>query len=188
MGPATCTPTGTLHAGLERFGPSYMQFMNDFADALHKENLVLTVFIAGCCGWKDSNTTSPAGHCADAVATHDFCGATCLDWSNSSVDWVLSGATYSGTMRNNPKSPRGADSLKALVGNAAHVIGTPKYGIGLKGGLSWAGADTPFGQPDRDMIDWWHRQGVKHVAKFMDEPLSQAEWDMWGYHLHGPAV
>ena len=46
--------------GLERFGPSYMEFMNDFADALHKENLTLTVFIGGCCGWKDSNTKAPA--------------------------------------------------------------------------------------------------------------------------------
>jgi hypothetical protein len=92
---------------------------NEFADALHKEGLILTVFIAGCCGWADPNTTAPAGHCADAVATHDFCGATCLDWRNSSVDWVLSGATYSGTMRNSARSPRGADNLKALVGNAA---------------------------------------------------------------------
>jgi hypothetical protein len=58
------------------------------------------------------------------------------------------------------------------------VIGTPKYGIGMKGGLSWDGVDTPFGQPDRDMIDYWHEQGVRHVAKFMDEPGSQAEWDM----------
>ena len=44
-----------------------MSFMNQFADALHKENLTLTVFIGGCCGWKDPNTTNPAGHCADAV-------------------------------------------------------------------------------------------------------------------------
>lgn len=172
--------------GLERFAPDYMSFMNGFADALHKENLTLTVFIAGCCGWKDPNTTDPAGHCADAVATHDFCGATCLDWRNSSVDWVLSGATYSGAMRNSPSNPRGVESLKALVSNAAHVIGTPKYGIGMKGGLSWNGTSTPFGEPDRQMIEWWHKQGVKHVAKFMDEPRSQGEWDMWGYHLHGP--
>jgi|EP01047_Picozoa_sp_COSAG01_P013699 hypothetical protein len=48
----------------------------------------------------------------------------------------------------------------------------------MKGGLSWDGVDTPFGQPDRDMIDYWHEQGVRHVAKFMDEPGSQAEWDM----------
>jgi hypothetical protein len=27
------------------------QFMNGFADALHTENLTLTVFIGGCCGW-----------------------------------------------------------------------------------------------------------------------------------------
>eukprot|EP01047_Picozoa_sp_COSAG01_P013698 COSAG01_NODE_650_length_14506_cov_24.157354_11_plen_142_part_00 len=103
---------------------------NEFADALHKEGLVLTVFIAGCCGWADPNTTAPAGHCADAIATHDFCGATCLDWRNSSVDWVLSGATYSGTMRNSARSPRGADNLKALVGNAArgelHALGVAR--------------------------------------------------------------
>ena len=174
--------------GLERFGPDYMSFMNQFADALHKENLTLTVFIGGCCGWKDPNTTNPAGHCADAVATHDFCGATCLDWRNSSVDWVLSGATYSGAMRNSPQNPRGVENLKALVSNAAHVIGTPKYGIGMKGGLSWNGTSTPFGDPDRELIDWWHAQGVKHLAKFMDEPRSQAEWDMWGYHLHGASA
>ena len=52
-----------------------------------------------------------------------------------------------------PSSPRGADSLKALVANAAHVIGTPKYGIGMKGGLSWNGTETPFGQPERDMSE-----------------------------------
>ena len=29
--------------------------------------------------------------------------------------------------------------------------------------------------------------GVDHVAKFADEPATQAEWDAWGYHLHSRA-
>jgi hypothetical protein len=27
---------------------------------------------------------------------------------------------------------------------------------------------------------------VLHVARFMDEPRTTAEWMAWGYHLHGP--
>jgi hypothetical protein len=147
-----------------------MKFMNDFADALHAEGLKLTVFIAGCCGWADSNTTAPfhpAGHCAGTIATHDLCGATCEMWKDSKADWVVSGATYSGSLASGPWNPDGAASLKALIGNAAKVIGTPKYGIGMKGGFSYNGTHTPvFGDGARAMIDWWHSVGVQHVAKF----------------------
>ena len=102
------------------------------------------------------------------------------------MDWVLSGATYSGALRSGPWNPDGVASLKALAGNAAAVIGTPKYGIGLKGGISFNGTSTPpFGDEERSVIDWWHGLGVNHMAKFADEPASQSEWDAWGYHLHG---
>ena len=42
------------------------------------------------------------------------------------------------------------------------------------------------GDRERAVIDWWHAKGVRHIAKFADEPRSQSEWDAWGYHLHGP--
>ena len=38
------------------------------------------------------------------------------------------------------------------------------------------------------MIDALHRMGIMHMAKFMDEPRTEAEWQAWGYHLHGPAL
>ena len=105
-----------------------------------------------------------------------------------------------------------------MAGNAARVIGTPKYGIGMKGGLSYVlesdsehkitftafplechfrfgrsplfasynGTSTPpFGPEEQAVIDGFHRLGITHLAKFADEPRSQAEWDAWGYWLRG---
>lgn len=47
-------------AGLEKFGPSYMRFIDGWADALHAADLKLNVFIGGCCGWTDPNATKTA--------------------------------------------------------------------------------------------------------------------------------
>jgi hypothetical protein len=38
----------------------------------------------------------------------------------------------------------------------------------------------------RAVIDALHKLGVVHMAKFMDEPRTEQEWQAWGYHLHGP--
>ena len=43
-----------------------------------------------------------------------------------------------------------------------------------------------FDAAGQKAIDGLHKLGVAHVAKFMDEPRTQSEWDAWGYHLHGP--
>ena len=38
------------------------------------------------------------------------------------------------------------------------------------------------------MIDALHEMGIVHMAKFMDEPRTEAEWQAWGYHLHGGSL
>lgn len=30
--------------------------------------------------------------------------------------------------------------------------------------------------------------GIRHAARWHNEPRSQAEWDAWGYFLHGAAA
>ena len=48
-----------------------MKFLNDFADALHAHNLILTVFIDGCCGYTNPFDTSNRG-CKGAEAKYDY--------------------------------------------------------------------------------------------------------------------
>ena len=105
-------------------------------------------------------------------------------------------------------------TLKQMSAVGAKVIGVPAFSVGVKGGFSPPllplnksaakglncsegartppfgtlpeGCHAPFDEAGRKAIDAVHELGVQHVAKFMDEPRTEAEWAAWGYHLHGP--
>jgi hypothetical protein len=67
----------------------------------------------------------------------------------------------------------------------AGVNGVSYRGINGKR-LGAQGCYAPFDNAGMAAIDAIHALGVQHVAKFMDEPRTEAEWMAWGYHLHGP--
>ena len=188
---------------LEPLEKPYMEFLNLFADTLHQHNLKLSVFIAGCCGFVDPprNGTHVTG-CVGLESTHDFCGTHCVDFSNSSVDRVISGSTYSGSWHDDPATGRQEVwALHSLVAAGKQAIGVPRYGPGLKGGFSPPIKNAsllncsqlvpplhcygPFDDAGRAAIDVLHDMGIVHMAKFMDEPRTEQEWQAWGYHLHG---
>ena len=139
-----------------------------------------------------------------AESDHDFCGTHCVDFANSSVDRVISGQTYSGSWHNDPATGRQQIwSLLSLAAAGKRAIGTPRYGPGLKGGFGPPILNAslpncsdpvpplrcygPFDDAGRAAIDSLHKMGVVHMAKFMDEPRTEQEWQAWGYHLHGPS-
>ena len=46
------------------------------------------------------------------------------------------------------------------------------------------GCFGPFdagGQKALEQLHFMISIGVRHIAKFMDEPRTQAEWDAWGF-------
>ena len=178
-------------------------FLNLFADTLHQHNLTLSVFIAGCCGFVDPpHDRQRTTGCVGAESTHDFCGTHCVDFANSSVDRVIAGATYSGSWHDDPATGRRQTwALTSLAAAGKRTVGVPKYGTGLKGGFGPPVLNDslpncsqpvpplrcygPFDDKGRAVIDALHELGVVHMAKFMDEPRTEAEWQAWGYHLHG---
>jgi hypothetical protein len=182
----------------------YMDFLNLFADTLHQHNLKLSVFIAGCCGFVDpAHDRSRVTGCVGAESNHDFCGTHCADFSNSSVDRVIAGATYSGSWHDDQATGRRETwALQSLAAAGKQAIGVPRYGTGLKGGFGPPVANAslpncsqpvpplrcygPFDDAGRAVIDALHDMGIVHMAKFMDEPRTEQEWQAWGYHLHGP--
>ena len=193
--------------GLKALEPPYMDFLNLFADTLHQHNLTLSVFIAGCCGFVDpAHDRSRVIGCVGAESTHDFCGTHCIDFTNSSVDRVIAGATYSGSWHDDPATGRRETwALKSLAVAGKSTVGVPMYGTGLKGGgfgppvvnASLPNCSQsvpplwcygPFGDEGRAVMDFQHQIGIVHMAKFMDEPRTEQEWQAWGYHLHGPHV
>eukprot|EP00746_Dinoflagellata_sp_MGD_P135809 gnl/MRDRNA2_/MRDRNA2_69854_c0_seq1.p1 gnl/MRDRNA2_/MRDRNA2_69854_c0~~gnl/MRDRNA2_/MRDRNA2_69854_c0_seq1.p1 ORF type:complete len:362 (-),score=61.27 gnl/MRDRNA2_/MRDRNA2_69854_c0_seq1:99-1118(-) len=164
----------------KKYSSAYMQFLNSFADALHAHGLSLSVDIGGCCGWKDEkNPESPAGHCGGAWATNEFMATTCMQYNQSRIDRVYSMSTYTGAFN-------GPDvfvmDLKAVASSAAAGVGIAKYGIGVK--HEFRNNASSFDAEARASIDWLHGLGVQHLAKFMNEPTTQAQWDAWGYFLH----
>lgn len=190
------------------FPQRYMAFLNGFADALHKHGMILSVFIDGCCGY--TNPYEKTRGCLGAEAKYDYQAVQCLDFTNSSVDRVLSHATYGGSWHNATPGA-GMWQLQTMAAVGAKVIGTPKFSVGIKGGFEpplLPKNQTPpalnctpatgkllpeacFGRFDaagQRAISGLHKLGVMHLAKFMDEPRTQAEWDAWGWHLHGPAM
>lgn len=75
-----------------------------------------------------------------------------------------------------PLLPLNESGVKGL--NCTNAARRPPFGDlpqGCYGGFDDAG---------RRAIDAIHKVGVVHVARFMDEPRTEAEWAAWGYHLH----
>ena len=67
-------------AGLKPYGPHWMAFLGDFADALHAVNKTLSVDIAGCCGWADTaHPKTPLGHCYGGFSDHEFVYTSCAE-------------------------------------------------------------------------------------------------------------
>ena len=201
---------------MDSLAKPWVAFLNQFADALHKHDMILSVFIDGCCGYTNPYDTSSRG-CKGVEANQDYQGAQCTMFANSSVDRWLSHATYGGGWHDTTPSigPGGEVwTLKQMSAVGAKVIGVPAFSVGVKGGFSPPllplnksaakglncsesartppfgtlpeGCYAPFDEAGRKAIDAIHELGVQHVAKFMDEPRTEAEWAAWGYHLHGP--
>ena len=74
---------------LKPFGPHWMAFLGDFADALHAVNKTLSVDIAGCCGWADTaHPETPLGHCFGGFSNHEFVYTSCAEYAASKLDVV----------------------------------------------------------------------------------------------------
>jgi hypothetical protein len=43
------------------------------------------------------------------------------------------------------------------------------------------GCFGPFDAGGQKALERLHSIGVRHIAKFMGEPRTQAEWDAWGF-------
>eukprot|EP00746_Dinoflagellata_sp_MGD_P025812 gnl/MRDRNA2_/MRDRNA2_160808_c0_seq1.p1 gnl/MRDRNA2_/MRDRNA2_160808_c0~~gnl/MRDRNA2_/MRDRNA2_160808_c0_seq1.p1 ORF type:complete len:377 (+),score=53.48 gnl/MRDRNA2_/MRDRNA2_160808_c0_seq1:77-1207(+) len=186
----------------------YVKFLNDLADGLHKHGMILSAFIDGCCGYTDPYLPRGATRgCTGLQATHDYQGAMCLDFRNSSVDRVISAETYGGSWHGDVSPGGKVWHLEQYAKVASSAIGVPKYSVGIKGGFSPplkpanetvglncstaqriipAECHGPFTEAGQKAISALHKLGVSHIAKFMNEPTTQAEWDAWGWHLHGP--
>jgi hypothetical protein len=80
-----------------------MAFLDKFAGALHAQGKILSVDIAGCCGWVDTeHPLGPAGHCAGAFASHEFVATTCAQYKASKLDIVYGMSTYTGNLNGPP--------------------------------------------------------------------------------------
>jgi hypothetical protein len=73
----------------------------------------------------------------------------------------------------------------------AVLSGPSKYGLGFKGGWPYS---SNYSDPKATLWDAKARStldfltgnlGIRHAARWHNEPRSQAEWDAWGYWLHG---
>lgn len=184
---------------LGRYGAPWMEFLDKFADALHAEGRILSVDIAGCCGYVDAaHPRAPAGHCAGAFATHEFVSTTCSQYKLSKLDIVYGMSTYSGHI-NGPAIPDPMDNntydgpsiIKTIANATQSGVGADKYALGFKGGWPYCSNGTlpstcVFDQEAKDTIKYVRDTlGVMHAAQWVDEPRSQAQWDAYGYFLHG---
>ena len=96
-------------AFLKPYAAPWMAFLDKFATALHAHGKTLSVDIAGCCGWVDSeHPLAPAGHCQGAFATNEFVATTCAQYKSSQLDRVYGMSTYSGAL-NGPLYPDAKD-------------------------------------------------------------------------------
>ena len=68
--------------------------------------------------------------------------------------------------------------------------GAEKYGLGFKGNWPYSSnysvpSAPVFDDKARDTLEYLTGTlGIKHAARWYNEPRSQAEWDTWGYWLH----
>jgi len=171
------------------YAKPWMEFMNTFADAMHAKNKTLSVDLAGCCGWVDTNSTGPygpAGHCQGAFASYEFVATTCPMYAASRLDMVYGMGTYSDSIWNST-SPYGPDLLKTMANWTSKAVGLDKYGYGFKGGWHLP-ADASSEATTRETMDYLRDKiGVRHGAHWLNEPRTQQEWDAWGYFLHSDA-
>ena len=186
-------------SGLTKYAAGWIAFLDKLAGALHAHGKTLSVDIAGCCGWVDTeHPEAPAGHCAGAFASHEFVATTCAQYKASQLDIVYGMSTYTGNLNGPPiADPRDnttydAVQLTKTIANATQTgIGKSKYAIGFKGGWPYCSNGS---LPETCVFDDTAKQtiryvrdtlGVRHSASWVDEPRSQAAWDAWGYFLHG---
>lgn len=168
---------------LKRYASPYMDFLNSFADALHAENMTLSVDIAACCGWKDTvHPKSPAGHCQGAFADFEFHATTCPMYQQSRLDTVFGMGTYSDSVYNS-SSPYGPNALKAMASAASKAIGVSKYGLGFKGG--WGPSETELEDAEETVRYLRDTLKVNQLAHWANTyGLTQTVWDLWGFFLH----
>jgi hypothetical protein len=192
---------------LKGYGGHWLGFLNEFADAMHAVNKTLSVDIAGCCGWADTaHPDSPLGHCAGAFAAHEFLYTSCEDYASSRLDFVYGMSSYNAPLNGPPWVLAGKDKaghnfsysldgpafLKTFANHTMAKLGGPtKYGLGFKGGWPYSSnysdpAATVWDAKARSTLDFLTGTlGIRHAARWHNEPRSQAEWDAWGYWLHG---
>merc|ERR1712113_542546 len=109
------------------YAKPWMDFVNQFADAMHAQNKTLSVDIGGCCGWVDTeHGKAPAGHCQGAFANFEFVATTCPMYANSHLDRVYGMSTYSDSIWNTT-SPYGPHLLKTMASWSSKVIGLDRY-------------------------------------------------------------
>jgi hypothetical protein len=192
-------------AFLNGYGPPWVRFIDEFAEAMHAVNKTLSVDIEGCCGWVDEpHPLAPVGRCGGrssvpwvgVFGAHEFLDATCAEYYACKVDWVYAMASYGTTINGPPEQPRGKYNYSYTVGTFKNVTTAasrglgPVYATGISGAWVWCqNASLPdtcvFDDTARTTIDWMLDElGSNHVAHWVDEGASQATWDAWGYFLH----
>jgi len=189
-------------AYLKPYAQPWMDFLNAFADAMHAQNKTLSVDIAGCCGWVDTEHPFPkeAGHCHGAFADFEFQATTCPMYKQSRLDTVFGMGTYSDAVSTSTNSTYGPQYLKEMAAAASKALGSSKYGLGIKGG--WSYLHEPLDESAKETIRYLRDTiGVRSMSHWCDEPgryseasgatrweYAQSQWDAWGLFLHGDSV
>ena len=190
---------------LKGYGAPWVEFLDQFAEALHAVNKTLSTDISGCCGFVDEpHPNGPVGRCGGRSSVpwvgvfgdHDFLDATCAEYYASKIDWVYSMASYGTTINGPLEQPRGkynysytAGTFKNVTAAASRELG-PVYATGISGNWVWCKNESlpdtcVFDDTARTTIDWFLDElGSNHVSHWVNEATSQATWDAWGYYLH----
>merc|ERR1711862_450129 len=118
-----------------------------------------------------------------ANVNFQFVATTCPMYAESRLDRVYGMGTYSDSIWN-VTSPYSPSVLKAMASQSSKAIGLGKYGYGFKGGWHLP-AQASYEKVARETLDYLRDTiGICHVAHWVNEPFTQAEWDAWGYFLH----
>lgn len=119
-------------------------------------------------------------------------------YATSKLDRVYAMSSYSLAINGPDPNPRppynytlGVEALKSVTNHSRSALTWEKYATGIKSGFPYCkNASIPstciFDEKARKTIDWLGQElGTNHLAHWVNEASSQAEWDAWGYFLQG---
>ena len=124
---------------LKGYGPPWVAFLDQFAEALHAVNKTLSVDIEGCCGWVDvTHPLGPVGRCGGrssvpwvgVFGAHEFLDTTCPEYYTSKVDWVYAMGSYGTTINGPAEQPRGKYNYSFGVDTFKNMTTAASRGLG----------------------------------------------------------